>query len=488
MRNYFLLFLVIFTQTTYSQLVKKLADSLTLTKGVSINAASLNHIRLANRFSIIGSTDLQITNNTYFDGVNYRYLTNGGSSKISITSAGKLFYSYAYYGAKDDIAIYHTMSITDTLGKLSVIGLIDADTANFGKGGAFGGKVNISRTFSVNSSGNEDGNHTLMGVTIGSNSTAQITGSNVALELFGAANLTGANGIDVNSTYSSVYNYNTGTIPWINGWTTDIRNMSSGTINNIAQIKMRNINNNGGTVGNQYGLWIDNLSSASTNYSIYSGTAPSYFNGNIGIKMLNPKRDLDVSGTTRTSDSVWVGNGIIYSWAKAGDAAFTVSSDTSLKSNIELFSDPNLSNFKHINPIKYRYKKELFLKTFNENCIPDSIPVTTYYKYKLPFINNYGQLIFINADSSATKMVSNAKAKDSLIIDFYYRNNLEAERKSKEEFVGFSAQQFNKELYNKESNIVDYNKVVASMWLKIIQLESMLDSTKLAIAILETKN
>jgi hypothetical protein len=155
-------------------------------------------------------------------------------------------------------------------------------------GANFGGKVNISRTFGVNSSGNEDGNYTLVDATISGSSSAQLFGSNVAIELFGSGSLTGANGIDVNSKYSSIYNYNTGTIPWINGWTTDIRNMSTGTVNNIAQIKIRNIHNSGGTVGTQLGLWIDDLSGATTNYSIYSGTAPSYFNGKIGIQETNP--------------------------------------------------------------------------------------------------------------------------------------------------------------------------------------------------------
>lgn len=56
----------------------------------------------------------------------------------------------------------------------------------------------------------------------------------------------------------------------------------------------------GSTITTQYGLKIADMTSGATNYSLYTGTAQSYFGGNVGIKTAAGS-ELDVKGTLRLS-------------------------------------------------------------------------------------------------------------------------------------------------------------------------------------------
>ena len=68
----------------------------------------------------------------------------------------------------------------------------------------------------------------------------------------------------------------------------------------------------GATVNNLYGLYIENLSGATDNYSIYTGSAKSYFGGNVGIGTTGPQAKLNISVTGNDIDNaLWIGNSIL---------------------------------------------------------------------------------------------------------------------------------------------------------------------------------
>ncbi|KKU22088.1 MAG: hypothetical protein UX34_C0033G0002, partial [Candidatus Woesebacteria bacterium GW2011_GWF1_46_13] len=61
-----------------------------------------------------------------------------------------------------------------------------------------------------------------------------------------------------------------------------------------------------GTIGTQYGLYVENLDNASTNYAIYTaGTTQSYFGGNVGIGDITPDGKLDVEATGAVTASTY---------------------------------------------------------------------------------------------------------------------------------------------------------------------------------------
>ena len=62
-----------------------------------INDPSLDHLRLANRFSFIGNSSLDLTNNAYYDN-GYKYLESDKASKLTLSSNSNLIYSSAVSG------------------------------------------------------------------------------------------------------------------------------------------------------------------------------------------------------------------------------------------------------------------------------------------------------------------------------------------------------------------------------------------------------
>ena len=173
--------------------------------------------------------------------------------------------------------------------------------------------------------------------------------------------------------------------------------------------------------------------------------------GKVGIGTINPIKALDVNGGIRTNDTLRVGNYSVYSYIKAGDAAWTISSDSSLKTNIKKYS-ANLNNFKNIIPRSFNFKKDAFLKSFDETSMPDSIYI----------------------DSLGIK-VSNKEEKDKKRLEFEEKNLAEANAQSKIVHTGFLADEFNKQLFNTNSKEIDYQDVIVTMWAKIQELEARIE-------------
>jgi len=72
----------------------------------------------------------------------------------------------------------------------------------------------------------------------------------------------------------------------------------SSNITNQSGLRVMNASDLGGSITNQYGVYVDNLTSGTNNYSIYAGTARSYFGGNVGIGTTSPYAKLSVVGQT----------------------------------------------------------------------------------------------------------------------------------------------------------------------------------------------
>ncbi|MGE3680652.1 MAG: hypothetical protein AB7G93_02925 [Bdellovibrionales bacterium] len=64
----------------------------------------------------------------------------------------------------------------------------------------------------------------------------------------------------------------------------------------------------GGTIGTAYGLYLENITSGSANYAIYSAGGKSYFGGNIGIGTTTPQALLEVAGPARIQASTLPGS------------------------------------------------------------------------------------------------------------------------------------------------------------------------------------
>jgi hypothetical protein len=206
--------------------------------------------------------------------------------------------------------------------------------------------------------------------------------------------------------------------------------------------------------------------------------------GNVGIGTTNPGGKAHIIGTTISSDTLRCGNWTTYTYIlPGGDLVKSSSSD--IKNIISDFQ-PNLSNFKNVTPKNFTFKKGNFLETFDEKSVPDSVQVQERHKFRKQKIDSVGKLIFFDADSITTRTVSNTHTKDSLKVDFYYRNNKDAERKSKIPYTGLFANEFGKQIMGKDSVVeLDNAKVTATMWLKIIQLEARIDSQQLVISTLQ---
>jgi len=181
--------------------------------------------------------------------------------------------------------------------------------------------------------------------------------------------------------------------------------------------------------------------SITTHWSLYqrSTLAKNYYGAANNLFGTTTSRGpkVEINGTLLSTDTLRVGDWTTYSYIKAGDAAWTSSSDSSLKKNISALS-PNLSLFSSVKPRTFQFKKELFLSPFNAKSLPDTIP---------------------------------QKAKDSIRTAFYTKNLADAEAMSRIPHTGFLAQEFNKVL-GKDSKEINYSEVIAVMWMKIQELEA----------------
>ena len=163
-----------------------------------------------------------------------------------------------------------------------------------------------------------------------------------------------------------------------------------------------------------------------------------------------------ISGTTiltgklTTVDTIRAGDYATYSYFIPGGSLVT-SSDSTSKWAIRSASF-NLANFGKVTPREYRFKKENFLRTFDESSVPDSIDVQ------------------INDSTSVRR--SNRKAKDAARTEFYFRNNQWAERMSQVEHNGFLAQEFNQQLFGRDSKEIRQEDINIALWLKVQELEA----------------
>lgn len=80
-----------------------------------------------------------------------------------------------------------------------------------------------------------------------------------------------------------------------------------------------------GTVGTQYGVYVDNLAKGATNYGIYtSGTTPSYFGGKVGIKSTTAGKELEIRGELVVAQAGVAGGALVA--PTANGAAISVNS------------------------------------------------------------------------------------------------------------------------------------------------------------------
>lgn len=83
------------------------------TTAISINSASVDHVTLANRFHFIGSSNLHITNNAYYNAA-FKYQTAAAANKITIQSDGNFLFDYAASGTIDTNITWTTVfSVTN---------------------------------------------------------------------------------------------------------------------------------------------------------------------------------------------------------------------------------------------------------------------------------------------------------------------------------------------------------------------------------------
>ena len=151
------------------------------------------------------------------------------------------------------------------------------------------------------------GNASSIYSTPASSSSAFICGGQWQAEKNGAQNLTGAWGSGgLIGGMTKAVNRNTGTVTNAYGFVPDCQNITAGgTITNAHQFYIPNPYVAAGAITNAYGIKIENITSGGTlNYSIYTGTAQSYFGGKVGIGTTAPAYSLDVSSTTAIATSI----------------------------------------------------------------------------------------------------------------------------------------------------------------------------------------
>lgn len=220
-----------------------------------------------------------------------------------------------------------------------------------------------------------------------------------------------------------------------------------------------------------------------------AGTGNTTIAGNVGIGQTTFLRSakLGVTGMIMSSDTLWVGNNVTYSYITPG-GALVQSSDESLKNNITLFQ-PNLANFSKIKPRKYNFKEENFYKAFDEKSVPDSVEkkVDNPNFGKVQIVSVDGKDVEQKEDSLVTVKVDNSEEKLKARIKFRDENLTEAKEKSQLAYTGFLANEFNPMMLNKQSKELNTNEVIAVMWLKIQELEEVNVKQNTTIANLEAR-
>lgn len=94
--------------------------NLTTTGQIFVNNGTLEHLRIANRFSHIGSANYHITNNAYYSS-GFKYTATGAACKMAISAAGAFTFSYAGSGTKDAAVTFADVLTCDASGNLTAL-------------------------------------------------------------------------------------------------------------------------------------------------------------------------------------------------------------------------------------------------------------------------------------------------------------------------------------------------------------------------------
>ena len=145
--------------------------------------------------------------------------------------------------------------------------------------------------------------------------------------------------------------------------------------------------------------------------------------------------DVKVTGRFTASDTIRAGDYTTYTYFIPG-GALVQSSTQDIKTNIRNYS-ADLTKFSLVKPKKYNFKREAFIRLFDESTLPDSL---------------------------------SEREKGDIRQKFRADNLKEAEEKSKREMVGFLAEEFNS-ILGKDSKEINQQDVINVLWLKIQELE-----------------
>ncbi|MBL4753057.1 MAG: DUF1566 domain-containing protein [Flavobacteriales bacterium] len=84
----------------------------------------------------------------------------------------------------------------------------------------------------------------------------------------------------------------------------------TGTLSNVRLFSASNATVSGGSITNQYGIYVANLTTATNNWAVFAdGTTKSYFGGNVGIGTTAPGEKLEVAGNVEFSGALMPGGG-----------------------------------------------------------------------------------------------------------------------------------------------------------------------------------
>ncbi len=194
-----------------------------------------------------------------------------------------------------------------------------------------------------------------------------------------------------------------------------------------------------------YGQWSLRISNLKDGDPVAAGT--SLISATAAGTVFNSK--LDVIGTARSTDTLRTGDWTTYSYIIPG-GALVQSSDEALKTDIRSFN-PDLSKFSLVNPKVFKFKRENFVKTFDETSVPDSVDKQI---------------------DSVTVRVSNKVEKDKRRAAFNAEAGAFADRMAEVKHTGLMATDFNPLIMGKNSKELNQGEVIAVLWKKVQELEA----------------
>jgi len=83
-----------------------------------------------------------------------------------------------------------------------------------------------------------------------------------------------------------------------------------GTVTNAASLYASNNNAGNNNITTKYGLYLENITNGSTNYSIYSAGGTNYFASNVGIGTTSPSQKLDINGNVQIDNLSGIYTGV----------------------------------------------------------------------------------------------------------------------------------------------------------------------------------